>query len=62
MPWKFDAQAVDIVFVSFDTESIVSGEIVFGEQDGSDLTIDTGDRTNNTSIIDGGLRIIDGSI
>jgi hypothetical protein len=62
MPWRFDPQAVDLVFVSFGTQQIVSGEVSFGEEIGSDLLLDTGERTNDTSIVDGGLRVIDGSI
>jgi hypothetical protein len=62
MPWKFDPQAVDIVFVSFSTEQIVSGQIDFGSELSSDLSLDTGERTNDSSVVDGGLRVIDGSI
>jgi len=58
--WKFDASEVDIVFIQINTTSITSGEISYG--DGGDLIVDTGERTNDTSIVDQGLRIIDGSI
>lgn len=62
MPWRFDAQAVDLVFVIDTTVAIVSGNVDFGSEINSDLSIDTGDRTNDSSIIDNGLRVIDGSI
>jgi hypothetical protein len=62
MPWKFDAQAVDIIFVIDTTSQIVSGSIEFGDDLTSDLALDTGDRDNDTSIVDSGLRIIDGDI
>lgn len=62
MPWKFDAQNVDIVFVQVTTQQVVAGSIDFGDNFESDLTIDTGERTNSISIVDGGLRVVDGSI
>ena len=62
MPWKFDAQNVDLVFVQISTQQIVSGSIEFGDEIDGDLIIDTGERTNTLSIIDNGLRVIDGSI
>lgn len=62
MPWRFDAQAVDIVFVIDTTVAIVSGSVEFGEEIGSDLSVDTGQRDNDSSIIDNGLRVIDGNI
>jgi hypothetical protein len=62
MPWRFYAQTVDLVFVVDTSVPIASGSIEFGTEIESDLSVDTGDRTNDTSNIDGGLRIIDGSI
>jgi len=62
MHWKFDAQAVDIIFVIDTTTQVVSGSIEFGDDLTSDLSLDTGDRDNDTSIVDSGLRIIDGNI
>lgn len=62
MPWKFDAQSVDIVFVQITSQQVVAGSIDFGDNFQSDLTIDTGDRSNDLSTIDGGLRVVDGSI
>lgn len=62
MPWKFDPQSVDIVFVQITSQQVVAGSIDFGDNFQSDLTIDTGDRSNDLSTIDGGLRVVDGSI
>lgn len=62
MPWKFDAQNVELVFVQISTQQIVSGSIEFGDEIDGDLIVDTGERTNTLSIIDNGLRVIDGSI
>ena len=62
MPWKFDAQNVELVFVQISTQQIVSGSIEFGDEIDGDLIVDTGERTNALSIIDNGLRVIDGSI
>jgi hypothetical protein len=62
MPWRFDAQAVDIVFVIDTNTPVISGSIEFGSELDSDLTIDTGNRENDSSIVDNGLRVIDGSI
>lgn len=62
MPWRFDAQTIDLVFVIDTNTPIISGSIEFGNEVGSDLTIDTGSRENDSSIVDNGLRVIDGSI
>lgn len=61
MPWRFDPIAIDLVFIQTMTEIVESGQIDFGSQDG-DLSIDTGLRDNDTSTLDQGLRVIDGSI
>jgi hypothetical protein len=62
MPWKFDPQSIDLVFINITTQMVESGSLDFGDNFQSDLTIDTGDRTNEVSTIDGGLRVVDGSI
>lgn len=62
MPWRFDAQAVDIVFIVDTSEQIVSGSVNFGDEINSDLSLDAGFRDNETSEVDSGLRIIDGNI
>jgi hypothetical protein len=61
MPWRFDAQTIDLVFVIDTNVPIQSGSIEFGSEIDSDLAIDVGDRENDSSIVDNGLRIIDGS-
>lgn len=61
MSWKFDPASIDLVFVQTVTEIVESGQIDFGLQ-GSDLSIDTGLRDNDSSTLDQGLRVIDGSI
>ena len=61
MPWKFDPASIDLVFVQTVTEIVESGQIDFGLQ-GGDLSIDTGLRDNDSSTLDQGLRVIDGSI
>lgn len=60
--WKFDPFAVDLVFVAGGAGQIVSGSLNFGEELFSDLSVDTGERDNENSEIDSGLRIIDGNI
>lgn len=62
MPWIFNPQNVDLVFVVDTNTQVVSGSIQFGDEVTADLAIDTGDRDNDSSIIDSGLRVIDGSI
>lgn len=62
MPWRFDSSAVDIVFVVDTSVLVQSGSIEFGSEIDSDLAVDTGNRDNDSSIIDNGLRVIDGSI
>jgi hypothetical protein len=57
--WKYDPIAVEIVW--FPESSIEDGRIVFGQTIGDDLSVDLGDRTNDGSTIDSGLRIIDGN-
>jgi hypothetical protein len=61
MSWKFDPISVDLVWAVTSTEIIESGSIDFGSL-GSDLLVDTGDRSNDSSTLDQGLRVIDGSI
>jgi hypothetical protein len=60
MPWRFDTQLGDLVFV------VVSGgeasdpaNLTLGDSSTSDLSIDTGERTNDSSTLDQGLRIIE---
>jgi hypothetical protein len=57
MSWKFDAVLEDIVWVETTDMVSGSGNIDFGTTTESDLAIDMGSRTNDTSIIDLGQRI-----
>lgn len=61
MAWKFDPTNVDIVWVVTTSEIIESGTLDLGDFT-SDLSVDTGERTNDSSIVDQGLRVIDGNI
>jgi len=61
MAWKFDPIGVDIVWTATSSELIESGNLDLGIVN-SDLSIDTGDRSNDSSTLDQGLRVIDGSI
>lgn len=57
MAWRFDAIKIDVVWVNTTDELIADGSLDLGEI-GSDLSIDTGDRTNDSGVIDQGERII----
>jgi hypothetical protein len=57
MAWKFDAVLEDIVWVETTDTVSISGNLDFGTAMDSDLALDTGLRTNDTSIIDLGQRI-----
>lgn len=59
MTWRFDPIACEIYWVP--ESSIENGVISFGQELLDDLSVDTGDRTSDGSIMDSGLRIIDGS-
>lgn len=61
MSWKFDPISVDLVWAVTSTEIIESGTLDLGALE-SDLLVDTGDRNNDSSTLDQGLRVIDGSI
>lgn len=61
MPWKFDPTEGDLVFVFTSGAGIEeAASITYGDTSSSDLIVDTGDRTNDTSTIDQGDRIIEG--
>jgi hypothetical protein len=59
-PMTGNFEPIPIIVVQIDQESL--GIIDYGQQVGGDLSIDTGDRTNEISYVDQGLRIIDGNI
>lgn len=62
MAWKFDFKEVDLVWIQPVAGIVDNASIVMGDYLSSDLTVDTGDRTNDTSVVDQGDRIIDGNI
>lgn len=61
MAWRFDPTNIDIVWIATTSELIESGSLDLGNST-SDLSVDTGDRTNDSSIVDQGLRVVDGNI
>ena len=62
MAWKFDPQVLDIRWVVEPEEVITEGVLDLGEVVNADISVDTGERTNDSSILDQGLRVIDGNI
>ena len=62
MAWRFDFKEVDLVWIQPVEDIVDNSNITMGDYGVSDLTVDTGDRTNDTSIVDQGDRIIDGNI
>lgn len=60
MPWKFDPFIVDIVWVAPTNTATELADIDLGNTQESDLRIEMGDRTNDSSNIDQGLRVFDG--
>lgn len=61
MAWKFDPQVLDIRWVVEPEEVITEGVLDLGEGN-ADISVDTGERTNDSSMLDQGLRVIDGNI
>jgi hypothetical protein len=59
MPWRFDTQLGDLVFVIKPDDVSDPANITLGESGISDLSIDTGNRTNDSSILDQGQRVIE---
>lgn len=53
-PFSGNFESVPIIVVQ--TQMIVSGELSFSE---GDLTLDSGDRTNETSVVDNGDRVVE---
>jgi hypothetical protein len=53
-PFSGNFEIVPIIVIQ--TVNIVSGELSFSE---GDLSLDTGDRTNDQSIVDNGDRVIE---
>jgi hypothetical protein len=61
MAWKFDPQVLDIRWVVEPEEVITEGVLDLGGKN-ADISVDTGERTNDSSTLDQGLRVIDGNI
>lgn len=59
MSWKFDPFIMDIIWVPSMPTLTDLANINFGDQIDGDMDIDLGDRSNNISDIDQGLRVID---
>jgi hypothetical protein len=58
--WKFDFFIGDLVWSqSMDSVKIFDAEISMGEKLNSDISLDCGLRSNDTSIIDQGERVIE---
>jgi hypothetical protein len=57
MSWRFDPIKIDLVWTETVDELVDNATIDLGTFEG-DITIDTGDRNNDSSIIDQGERII----
>ena len=57
MSWRFDPIKIDLVWTETVDDLINNTLIELGTFE-SDITIDTGDRNNDSSIIDQGERII----
>jgi len=60
MSWKFDPFIVDIVRIPTTKTLTELADISMGDAIESDLKIEMGDRTNDSSNIDQGLRVFDG--
>jgi len=60
MAWRFDPISNGLIWtVSIELVAIADGSMDFG---GGDLQIDAGMRDDDSSVVDQGQRIIDGSI
>lgn len=58
MAWKFDLALVDLVWVETTDMSLNAGTINFGSSATADIAVDMGTRSNDSSIIDSGLRVL----
>lgn len=56
MPWRFDPIIGDLVFKITTSDISDTAEIDLGDSVLSDLSIDAGDRMNDSSIVDQGVR------
>jgi hypothetical protein len=62
MSWRFDPFLVEIVWTPPGTLQTELADITFGDSLQSDIEVLMGERTNDTSDIDQGLRVFDGNI
>lgn len=60
MPWLFNPSKLDIAWVTPPDRLSDQAEINMGDIN-SDITLDTGERSNDSAIIDQGSRVVDGS-
>jgi hypothetical protein len=60
MAWKFDPTNVELIWTITTSELTEIATLDLGNLE-SDLSLDTGDRINSSSILDQGLRVVDGS-
>jgi hypothetical protein len=58
MAWKFDLTSVDLVWVETIDMAMNTGNLDFGSGTDSDMSVDMGTRTNDSSVIDSGLRVL----
>jgi hypothetical protein len=62
MSWSFNPNIADLIWYDTIDNILVENAIIDLGAFGDDLAIDTGTRTNDSSIIDQGQRVINGSI
>lgn len=58
MTWKFDPFSEDVIWIETVDTVQTSGIIQFGGAIDGDISLDTGNRTNDSSLIDSGLRVM----
>ena len=57
--WIYNPFTGQLVFVIVQPKNYISdGEVSFGDNVGGDISIDTGQRTNDTSVMDNGSRVV----
>lgn len=62
MPWKFDPFLVEIIWTAPGQTITELADITLGDKEESDIIVDMGERSNDSSDIDQGLRVFDGDI
>lgn len=57
--WKYNPITGQFIFVEITPPTYVSeGTVSFGDSVNGDISIDTGNRDNTTSVMDSGLRVV----